>query len=303
MNYREIINKNRYKTKIALFLYLLIYIFIGFLLDIVISNSTSMTDTLYKIIHLEQLPIATISMLLFGFVSIIVSIFFFERIQLSGESYVKIEKDNKEYKDLYNILEELKIAAGLKYMPKLYVIKASYMNAFASGWNEKNTMIAITEGLYEKLNRAELSAVIGHELTHIRNEDIKLTLVVGVVTNIMLFVTDWISFIIFRGNNNDGAKSAKLILLVLHFVLPILTLVIQMWLSRSREYMADAGSVELIRDPKAMASALKKISLDYHANDYHDNNVTRKAAYIFEKGDNLFSTHPSIKNRIKKLGF
>jgi len=303
MNYREIVKVNRNKTFIALSLFLLIYISIGFLLDIVISNSVSMTDTIYKIIHLEQIPVATISMFLFGVISIVVSILFFKRIQLSGETYVEIKEESKKYRDLYNILEELKIAAGLKYMPKLYLIKADYMNAFASGWSEKNTIIAITEGLYKKLNRAELSAVIGHELTHIRNEDIKLTLVVGVITNIMLFVTDWISFFIFKDNNNEGAKNAKIILIVLHFVLPILTLVIQMWLSRTREYMADAGAVELIRDPQAMASALKKISLDYNLNDYHDNNVTRKAAYIFEKEDSFLSTHPSIKNRIKKLGF
>jgi heat shock protein HtpX len=74
-----------------------------------------------------------------------------------------------------------------------------------------------------------------------------------------------------------------------------------MWLSRSREYMADSGSVELIRDPSAMASALRKISGDYKENKYNDQNITRKAAYIFESGDSIFSTHPSIKNRIKKL--
>jgi len=299
-SYRNIIKQNRRKTIIVLTIYLFIYLFLGLLVDVILHDQGSFIDSMQQLITLQVFPIATTILLAIGFLSIFVSIFFFKRIQLAGEKYIEVDENNKEYRQLYNIMEELKIAASMRYMPKIYIIEANYMNAFASGWSEKNTMVAITRGLLNKLNREEIAAVMAHELSHIRHEDIKLTLVVGVTTNIMLFVVDWF-VLMFLDGKSEGAKKAKTILLILHFILPLLTIVLQMWLSRSREYMADAGSVELIRNPEAMASALRKISGDYENNKYKDKNVTRKAAYIFQKGDSLFSTHPSIKNRITKL--
>lgn len=303
MNYHEVAQINRHKTYIVLSIYLLIYVGLGLLIDIILMNDGDFTSSLIRLINLEVIPIATLSMLAIAVVSIIISILMFSRIQLSGQDYIEITKDNDHgYKRLYNIVEELKIAGSMDYMPKVYIMKANYMNAFASGWSEKNTMVAITDGLYNKLNYAELTAVMAHEMTHIRNQDIKLTLVVGIVTNLMLFVVDWLTFFMLKGSNSEGARKARMILLVLHFILPILTIVLQMWLSRSREYMADAGAVELSRDPIAMANALRKISNDYENNNYkEDSNTTRKAAYIFQKGDSIFSTHPTIKNRINKI--
>lgn len=302
MNYRKIIKENRRKTVIALTIYLVMYVTIGILLDIIVLNQGSFLESINKIINLKVFPIATVSMLAVAIVSVFVSIFFFKRIQLSGDPYTVVTEDSTEYRGLYNIVEELKIAARMDHMPQIYIIEAPYLNAFASGWSSGNTMVAVTRGLYDRLNRAELAAVMAHEITHIRNEDIKLTLVVGVVTNIMLFATDFIVYMFLRGNRSEGAQTARTILLVLHFVLPILTIAVQMWLSRSREYMADSGAVELIRDPVAMASALKKISGSYDRDmESLDTNKTRRASYIFEPSDSIFSTHPSVKNRIKKL--
>lgn len=303
MDYREISKQNRIKTYIVLGFYLCIYIFIGLLIDTIRLNQGDLTSSFRILITFEVFPIATVFMFGVGLVTILLSILMFQRIQLAGEKYIEVTADGpKEYKRLYNIIEELKIAGSMKYMPKIYIINADYMNAFASGWSEKNTMVAITRGLYEKLNYNELAAVMAHEMTHIRNEDVKLTLVIGVVTNLMLFVVDWFAFYFFRDSDSDGAKKARIILLIFHFILPIITYILQMWLSRSREYMADAGAVELVRDPQSLASALEKISGDYSAHNYRDdNNSTRRAAYIFEKGDSIFSTHPSIKNRINKL--
>jgi len=303
MDFREVIEANRRKTKIVLGLYLLIYSFVGLLLDVVIANmSGDLSTALMDLITFNKIPIATISMLVIAVLTVIISIKSFARIQLSGEENILVDANNTEYKDLYNIVEEMKISANLNYMPQVYIIEADYMNAFASGWSEDNTLIAVTRGLYDKLNRQELTAVVAHELTHIRNEDIKLTLIVGVATNIMLFVVQWVVFM-FGGRDNDkAAGKAKMILMVLYFVLPILTMVLQLWMSRSREYMADAGSVELSRDPDSMANALKKISGDYEENDYEeDDNTTRKASYIFESKDSFFSTHPDVESRIDKI--
>jgi heat shock protein HtpX len=211
ISYKKVIQKNREKTYIVLGIYLFIYTFLGLLVDIILHDQGGFLSTFKELITFKVFPIFTLSLLLFGFLSILISIKLFSKIQLSGEEYVEIKENNSEYKYLYNILEELKISARMKYMPKLYIIKADYMNAFASGWNEKNTLIAITTGLLEKLNRQEISAVIGHELTHIRNEDIKLTLVIGVTTNLMLFVVDWI-VLMFLNGESEGAKKAKTIL-------------------------------------------------------------------------------------------
>lgn len=301
VSYSDVIKANRRKTKIVIFIYLCIYLFLGSLVDVVLLDQGSLMESLSRLVSMEVFPIATAGMVGMGLLTVFIAIKFFKRIQLAGEEYLEVDENNLEYRQLYNIMEELKLAASMNYMPKIYIIEADYMNAFASGWSEDNTMVAITRGLLSKLNREEIAAVMAHELSHIRNEDIKLTLVIGVATNLMLFVVDWI-VLMFLNGKSEGAKNAKMILWVMHFILPLLTIVLQMWLSRSREYMADAGAVELIRNPEAMASALRKISGDYEENKYdEDNNETRKAAYIFQSGDSLFSTHPAVKNRIEKL--
>jgi len=303
-NFRDVIEENQKKTKIVLGIYFVLYAIIGLLVDIVIlGGEGSLSSAFLSLITFQNIPFFTIGMLIFAVITVIISIKAFAKIQLSGEENILVDSDNKEYRDLYNMVEEMKIAANMSYMPDVYIIEADYMNAFASGWSEDNTMIAVTRGLYDKLNRQELSAVVAHELTHIRNEDIKLTLVVGVATNIMLMVVQY-AFYMFLGRNDRGgsASKARMILTVLNFVLPVLTLVLQMWMSRTREYMADAGSVELSRDPDSMIGALKKISGDYDDNDYEDDdNATRRAAYIFDSGISLFSTHPSIESRIDKI--
>ena len=303
MDFREVIENNRRKTKIVLGIYFLIYAFIGLLLDVVVANMEGdLSTALVDLVTFNRIPFATLGMFGFAILTVIISIKGFKRIQLSGNEYVEIEADNTEYKDLYNIVEEMKISANLNYMPNIYIIEADYMNAFASGWSEDNTLIAVTRGLYDRLTRQELTAVVAHELTHIRNEDIKLTLIVGVATNIMLFVVQWVVFMFGGRDNGKAAGNARMILMVMYFVLPILTMVLQLWMSRSREYMADAGSVELTRDPDSMANALKKISVDYNENEYEDDdNATRKAAYIFENKDSMFSTHPDVESRLDKI--
>ncbi|CAA6803401.1 MAG: Probable protease htpX homolog [uncultured Campylobacterales bacterium] len=303
MSYKDIIRKNRKKTKIVLAIYIFIYCCIGLLLDVIILNQGTLSESLKMLINFEVTPIATLIMLGVAIISIYISTKFFHKVLLKGDEYIEVNAKSTDYtaKQIYNIVEELCVAGGIQKIPKVYIVNADYMNAFASGWGD-NSLVAITTGLINKLNREEIQAVMAHEITHVRNEDIKLTLVVGVLTNIMLFVVNNIVYFFMRGSRSKGAQNAKMILLLLQFILPIITIMLQMYLSRSREYMADSGAVELIRNPDAMASALRKISGDYEKNDYpNDNNKARKAAYIFVKGDSIFSTHPNVKNRIKAL--
>jgi heat shock protein HtpX len=215
-------------------------------------------------------------------------------------------------RQLLNIVEELKISAGMNYMPKVYIIEENYANAFASGYSQKSALIAVTRRLMNMLNRDELQAVVAHELTHIRNNDIKLTLFATVLANIMIIVLD----VALRGviYNRKAPPVLKIGVLVLRFVIPVLTYFLMMYLSRKREYMADAGAVELMRNNKPMITALQKISGDYNTNkdeiEIPQSDDMRRAAYIFNidsvKGfksflSGMFSTHPKTDDRIKEL--
>jgi heat shock protein HtpX len=260
-------------------------------------------------------------------VSILITLSLHDRIILLGTHFraITLHSQSAEDKQLYNIVEELKIAAGLRYMPKIYVIDAEYMNAFASGYSEKSALIAVTRGLLKKLERGELQAVIAHELSHIRHGDIKLTLVASVLSNISIIALDILLRGIIFGGPRRRTKSNSgtilfLIVTLLRFLLPLITMLLILYLSRRREFMADAGAVELTRDNRPLASALIKISGDHreHQTSYKavyqntPHEEVRRAAYIFDtqqagftlrqSTNSIFSTHPSLKERLKALG-
>ncbi len=200
------------------------------------------------------------------------------------------------------------------------------MNAFASGYSQKSAMVAITRGLLEKLDRAEIQAVMAHELSHIRHLDIKLTLTASVLANLTLIIIDILFFgVVFggsgRNNRREGGNWLFIVIVILRYLLPLITMVLMLFLSRTREYMADAGAVELMRDNEPLARALLKIQGDYdaHQQQYADaykqtpHEQVRRAAYIFDPtvaniseaqgGSDLFSTHPNIIKRLKAIGF
>lgn len=305
MNFDKVIAKNQARTNAVLVTYIFIFIIIGLLVDVVRINAQSLSSGLLELITFREFPLVTLIMLLIALCVIFVMISNFKKIMLSGSEYKKIDPNKvlgRKEQDIYNILEELVKTSKTPFMPELYIMDASYMNAFASGWNANNSLIAVTTALVENLDRDELKAVIAHELSHIRHGDIRLTLVVGILSNIMLLVANY-SIFLFGGNNrNSGANIARIILLALQFILPFITLFLQMYLSRSREYMADSGAAYIMNDNKPMIRALQKISGSYDKVDYSriDINPTRRAAYIFDPKE-AFSTHPSIQNRIKSL--
>lgn len=205
-------------------------------------------------------------------------------------------------------------------MPRVFLIEADYMNAFASGYSEKSAMVAITRGLMDKLDRAEMQAVMAHELSHIRHHDIKLTMTVAVLSNILLIVIDILFYSAFFGRDNRKQDNRLLtVIIILRYVLPLITVILALFLSRTREYMADAGSVELMRDNEPMARALLKISADHEQNSetyakaYGDtpHEEVRQASYLFDPSaldpvkslSSMFSTHPAIEKRLAAIGF
>ncbi|CAM3637482.1 zinc metalloprotease HtpX [Helicobacter sp. UBA3407] len=301
----KIIKENQFKTKCVIALYLLIFVFIGLLVDIVRMNASNFSEGIYRLLTFREFPIVTCVLLVIAALVVLFVIRNFKRILLSGNEYKEIlygKESNAQEREMSRILDELVEVANLSFRPKLFLMEAPFMNAFASGWNADNSLIAVTTTLVRNLTREELKAVMAHELSHIRHGDIRLTLMVGVLSNIMLLVVNYAVYLFLGNSREKGANLARAILLILQFVLPLLTLVLQMFLSRSREYMADSGAAYLMGDNKPMIKALQKISGNYAQSDFSqsDTNPTRSALYIFSANE-LFSTHPSIENRIQAL--
>ncbi|RAX57716.1 zinc metalloprotease HtpX [Helicobacter monodelphidis] len=303
--FEKIIRINQTKTFFVLAVYICLFIFIGLIGDIIRINAISFSSAFYALISFKIFPLITVLMAGIACAIIFYSISRFQGIMLSGNEYKELTKKSAitpKEKEIVSILEELLVKSNTPFTPRLYLLQAPYMNAFASGWDSHNSLIALTTTLTQSLNRDEIKAVMAHELSHIRHGDIRLTLIVGILTNILTLAINFISIAFFGGNRNEGANLARTILLILTFVVPLLTLILQLFLSRSREYMADSGAAFIMQTNMPMISALRKISGHYAQYDFKevDSNPTRKAAYIFSVSE-VFSTHPSIENRIRAL--
>ena len=224
--------------------------------------------------------------------------------------------NNKEHFDFYTVTQNLAIASGLP-MPKLYVINDNSMNAFATGRDPKNAVICATAGLLNRLERSEIEAVISHELSHIKNYDVLLSTIVAVLVGSLAMVADLIRrnlwFSGFRKRDNDRSSQNPITLiffLIAIIITPLIATLIQLAISRKREYLADASGALMTRHPMALATALDKISND----NYHLKTANSSTAHLFisnpltnEKDQeplwlvSLFSTHPPVAERIKVL--
>lgn len=221
-----------------------------------------------------------------------------------------IEKNDNPY--IYRMVENLTITAGLP-MPKVYIMPDPAINAFATGRDPKHSSIAITEGAIKKLENEELEGVIAHELSHIKNYDIRLMMVVIVLIGIITLLSDWfIRFRLFGGKDRDSKEGGQLqlILLVVGIILlilsPIIGQLIQLAISRKREFLADASGSLLTRYPAGLANALEKISKENLPLD-HANNAMAHLYIANPFGGSrkflskMFATHPPIKERIAEL--
>ncbi|MGL6028451.1 MAG: zinc metalloprotease HtpX [Legionella sp.] len=325
-DWRAQLKKNQSRTRMVVALFFLVYLLVGLMVDTFLVQSSypqaPIEQILLALISFKLIPYATLIMVGVALVSLWVTYAMYDKIMLLGTEYKEITlKSGLSVREqqLYNVVEEMKVAAGLRYMPKVFIIEANYMNAFASGYSEKSAMVAITRGLMDKLDRSEMQAVMAHELSHIRHQDIKLTLMVAVLSNILLIVIDILFYsVLYKRDKRDDNK-LFMVVLVLRYVLPLITVMLTLFLSRTREYMADAGCVELMRDNEPMARALLKISQDHedHAEEYaseYSNTAheqVRQASYLFDPSDiaamrslsSMFSTHPSTQDRLSALGF
>ncbi len=254
-------------------------------------------------------------------ISLFVALIYFLIVWSSGSKIVLSATgakpaSKKEYPKLINIVEGLAIAAGLSKPPEVYVIKDTALNAFATGRNPEHSAIAVTTGLLEKMNREELEGVIAHEMSHIKNYDIRVMMLTTVLVGVLTFISDFIlrSFLWGGGRRGGGGRDGgegQLILLFVGLALvilsPLIGQIIRLAVSRKREYLADASGAMLTRYPQGLANALKKIKKDPDPLVDHANRATahlfistpfRKRSGIFTK---MFSTHPPIDERIRRL--
>lgn len=222
----------------------------------------------------------------------------------------------EENKQLINVLDGLMVSSGLQHKPKLYVVEDNQPNAFATGRNPENAVVCVTTGLLEKLDYYELEGVIAHELSHIKNYDIRLSAIVSVMVGFIVMLSDWVSRALFWGhgrdsdNDNKGNGILMVIGLLCTILAPIFGQLMQLALSRRREYLADSTAVEFTRNPDGLISALQK--LDSDTNELKTANNSTAHMYIInpfksnatsegKKKTSLFSTHPSTSDRIEAL--
>ena len=223
-------------------------------------------------------------------------------VAMTGAREIK-KRDNPR---LYNTVENLAITAGLP-MPKVYIINDAAPNAFATGRDPEHAIVAATTGLLDIMDNKELTAVMAHELSHVKNYDIRVSMITFGLVCIVGFISDlgirmmWLT----SDHDNEDSSPVGLIVIVLTSILaPIVASIAQMAVSREREYLADASAAHLTRYPEGMISALKK--LDTHARPMKHQNPATEALFInnpLRKSaiNNLFSTHPPIEKRIERL--
>ena len=293
----EDIKKNKIKS------WFIVLLFLAFIAVIVY----------YICMALDLGELSIIIAMIFAIVSTWGSYYYSDKIvlKLNNARPATKEEDLK----LVNILDSLVISAGLQEKPQLYVIEDAQPNAFATGRNPKHAVICVTTGLLEKLEYYELEGVLAHEMSHIKNYDILLSAVVSVMVGFVVILSDWFTRISFYGgrrgrdrdNDNNGNGNAIVMLIGLIFLIlaPIFGQLMQLAISRKREFLADATAVEFTRNPDGLISALEKISAD--PNELKVANKATENMYIAnpfrnkKKSSDLWSTHPSTEARIEAL--
>ena len=259
-------------------------------------------------------PISIVIALIFSIASAWGSYYYSDKIVLSVNKARPATKE--EDQKLVNILDSLMVASGLPSKPRLYVVDDPQPNAFATGRNPENAVICVTTGLLEKLDYYELEGVIAHEMSHIKNYDIRLSCIVSVMVGFIVMIADLFSRMLFwgglRDRDSDSRANGILMLIGLIFLIlsPIFGSLMQLALSRKREFLADATAVEFTRNPDGLISALQKLENDPNqletansatANMYIVNPFRKDTKEGKKRTTSIWSTHPSTADRIEAL--
>jgi heat shock protein HtpX len=308
--YSHIQSNRRRSIALLVGLFFLVYVLIyaGALTAEAISTNADINTLMQQALAdlITAAPIATIGTVLW-----IVIAYYFHQSMIDALTGGK-EVQRSEQPRLYNILENLCISRGIT-MPKLKVMQSDQLNAFATGMNAKQYSITVTSGLLNRLNDAEVESVLGHELTHIRNGDVRMMVIAVIIAGVVSFFAELVfrlwfyNGIGFRGGRSSGdrksggASIAILIAIGLLVLAYVLSFVIRLALSRSREFLADAGSVELTKNPDAMISALRKIEGRGELPGATSAVMEMCIDNPREGFGELFDTHPSVDSRVAAL--
>ncbi len=291
------ISSNKRKTALLITVFLVFIIGLGYFFNIALNN-----------------PGILVFAVVFSVITALLSFFYSDKLTLAISQAKPVSRQTNT--ELYRTAENLAIAAGLP-TPRLYVIDDRAMNAFATGRDPDHAVICVTSGLLANMNKQQLEGVIAHEMSHVGNYDIRLSTIIVVLVGIITLLADWfLRFTFFggaRSNDNEGGQ-LQIILLIIGIALailsPIIAAIIQLAISRKREYLADASGALLTRYPEGLASALEKIQANqiplreankatahlYIANPLKDR--SGKSRGIF---GGLFDTHPPTEDRIRRL--
>ena len=290
------IGQNKRRSALLIFCFLLVIISLGYVFSRAYGN-----------------PGILVFAVVFSSISAVFSYYFSDSITLAMSKAKEISRQS--HPDLFRVVENLTITAGLP-LPRIYVIDDTAINAFATGRDPKHAVVCVTTGSLTRLNKTELEGVLAHELSHVGNYDIRFMTLVVILVGIITLLGDWFFRIGVWGgrrkNDNEGGNNQifAIIGIVLAILSPFIAMLMQLAVSRQREYLADASGALLTRYPEGLASALEKIAQDTEALE-----VANKAtAHLYIASPfhldskrttgwlaNLFNTHPPLQDRIKRL--
>ncbi len=233
----------------------------------------------------------------------LITYFFSHKIVLA--MYRAKPASKAQFPRLHAIIEDLARKEKLP-KPKIYIIPAAHSNAFATGRNPKNAVVAVTEGILKLLNERELKGVLAHELGHVKNRDILVATVAATIAGIILYVARMAQFAAIFGGGRDENSSNALGLLLMAILAPLVAIIIQLAISRSREYLADETGARTLKDSDGLASALIKLEQSSRHNPLRFGSKASSSLFIVrpfsgQSFASLFSTHPNVHNRVQRL--
>jgi heat shock protein HtpX len=313
-DFRELERRNRNQTVALVIVFLTMFCALGFGLDFVIG-AVRLRDR-----HLVGFPILTIAALIIGSVQSLISYYGGAALVLASAHARQLTPDSPKHQMVLDVIQEMTLASRMP-APRGYIIDDPAPNAFATGRDPQHSVICVTQGLVDQMDREELQGVLGHEMAHIRDYDIRTMMMIAVLVGGVAMLADFFMRWSFFGGfgarddrDKDGGGEAGTIIAIAVFVLailaPLFSQLIAMAVSRQREYLADASSVEFTRNPRALLRALEHIA----RTESPLANASRGTAHLFivnplESADargegffaNLFSTHPPLSQRIQRL--
>jgi len=286
VDFRDEIARNKRNSVFLMFGIFLVIVLLGYVISKAVGEGYFFIIMIFAII--------------FSLLYILIGYYNSDKIAIASVGAVKADKTR--FRDYYNLVEGLTIASGLP-MPRLYIMDSAQINAFASGRNPEKAVVCVTTGALEKLERRELEGVLAHELSHVANYDIRYMTLVAVLVGMVSIISEIFlrSLWFGSGRNNDNKNGIFLLIGILLAILaPIAVYLVQMSISRKREYGADATAVKFTRYPEGLMKALKKISLD-SVNEKKKISKAVAPMFFANPFKGMSSTHPPIEKRIKKL--